>query len=199
MDLMLMPFKQRIAKINDDLLHAFETETRAAAVTEEGSVTRVVFRSRGWLLSLYFGLMFLVSFVSVLIAAISSHEPLATFLTRAWPAGLMTAVLVGVTALIYFTNQGLQISDAEVIVERGVFPFRRATKIPITGIRAVRTGSFYADAISLAGEDRYVALETDRRTYRVAWGLSAEQCEAVAEAIRTRARRLHAAATEVSV
>jgi uncharacterized membrane protein YdbT with pleckstrin-like domain len=150
----------------------------------------VDFRSRGWLLFLYFGAIFLVSFLSGLTPAVFKHEPFTAAVTRLWPEALFTVLLLAVAALIYSTKQGLQISETEVIVERGFFPFRRATKILIGAIRTVRTGSFYADVIALVGQGRYVELETYQRTYRVAWGLSTEQCEAVAEAIRKRTKRL---------
>jgi uncharacterized membrane protein YdbT with pleckstrin-like domain len=185
-----MAFKDRVAKINDDLLNTLEQDTRPAAITEEGSITRVEFRSRAWLLFIYFGAIFFVSFLCGVANAVSKHEPFTGGMTRNWPEALLASVLLAVAAFIYFTKQGMKISDSEVLIERGYIPFRRAMKIPVATIRSVKTGSFYADVISLVGKDRYVELETPRRTYRVAWGLSAEQCEAVAEAIRKRTKRL---------
>jgi hypothetical protein len=185
-----MAFKDRVVKINEAFLQLLEKDTRPAEITEEPMVTRVDFRSRGWLLSLYLGMIFLVSFLFGLANAVFTHDPFTVAMARLWPEALFTCLLLAVTVLIYFTKQGLQISQTEVVIERGFFPFRRPTRIPVKAIRSVRIGSFYADAISLAGQDRYVALKTDQRTYRVAWGLSAEQCEAVAETIRKRTNRL---------
>jgi uncharacterized membrane protein YdbT with pleckstrin-like domain len=184
-----MSFKDRVAKLNDDLLKSLERDTRPATITEQGSITRVSFRSRGWLLFLYLGVIFLLGLLPELANAVLKQEALAA-VTGLWAEGLFTGLLLAMAAIIYFTKQGLKISETEVVVESGFFPFRRATKIPVAAIRSVKTGSFYADAFSLVGRDRYVSLETDQRTYRVAWGLSAEQCEAVAEAVRKRTKRL---------
>ncbi len=185
-----MKLRDRVVKINDSFLRALETDTRPAVITQDGSITRVDFRSRVWLVFVYAGAIFLVSLLSGLIVALFKQGSFTNSVTKLWPEAFLALLLLAVSALTYFTKQGLQISETEVIVEGGVLPFLRLTKIPIATIRSVRTGSFYADVVGLAGEDRYVALETDRRTYRVAWGLATEQCEAVAEAVRKRTTRL---------
>ena len=186
--------RDRVVKISEDLLQALENDARPAAITEDESITRVEFRSRAWLLLLYFAAIFLVSFCAGVTTAISKHESLTAVATRLWPEALLIGLLLAIATLVYFTKQGLRISDTEVIVDRGFSPFRRPKKIPVAAIRSVRTGFFYADVIGLAGEDRYVGLETDEGTYRVACGLSEEQCAAVAEEIRQRTKRLPASA-----
>ncbi len=187
-----MPSKDRITKISDDLLRAFEEDTPSAAITEEGAITRVAFRSRGWLIALSLSAVFLLNLLYQVTAGvfILRYQPFGAAVARLWPEALVGGFLLVLAAVMFATKNELQISQTEVIVERGIFSFPRATKIPIAVIRSVRTGSFYADVIGLVGQDRYVELQTGQRTYRLAWGLSAEQCEAVAEAIRKRTKRL---------
>ena len=54
----------------------------------------------------------------------------------------------------------------------------------VQAVQAVQVGAF-----QFANWDRSVSVETERRTARVAWGLSEGKCEQVARAIRAHAKQ----------
>ena len=181
-----MTFEQRFLHFNEKILERLERDyVRSASVTEERAVTRVQFRSRGWLPWTLIGGGLLVMGFLKLAAGYMDGISFLGALERTWSLFPLALVAIAIAASVVFAEQGLLISPSDITIVRGVFPLRRVTRIPLSRVRSVRTGFF-----RFANWDRYVAVETDQRTIRVAWGLSHAECEEVAGTIRNRLKGL---------
>lgn len=180
-----MSLADRFLKVNDQIVEALERDyERPADVAEEGAVTRIDYRAEGWLFCLIVGANFFLMCLLSLFSGVLGGLPLWSLLASLWPTVAVTAVLLVLSATLYSTKNGLIVSSTEIWVKQGIYPFHKMTRIPMQSVRSVRTGYF-----RFANWDRYVVLETDTQTYRVAWGLSEQKSEAVAKVIRQYASR----------
>lgn len=181
-----MSLEERLLKEADDLLDAMGKDfERPAVITEQSSITRVELRGRGWLPFLVIGGLLLVwSLVSV-TAALADGASFSGAVRENVSIFFLAGGVLAVSAFAASVRHALLISPSELAITHGVFSLRRVTRIPMSAVQAVRVGAF-----QFANWDRYVAVETQRRTTRVAWGLSEEKCEQVARAIRAQAKQV---------
>lgn len=176
-----MRFIDRFLEANDQILDALERDyQRPAAIANDGRVTRVEYRAEGWLFCLILGATFFLLCVLSSVSGLLRGMSALSLLAALWPLLLVTPAVLALSALLYFTKNGLIISPDEITVKQGVYPFStKIIRIPMASVRSVRTGYF-----RFANWDRYVVLETETRTYRAAWGLSEPKSETVAQTIR---------------
>jgi hypothetical protein len=139
--------------------------TRDVFVTEDGSTTRIELRPVSWMrwliagFFLFFACMCFVGAVQIIV------ETDGAVLQAIWPLlGAAAFTLLSVFAV--FSRESIVISSRALSVSSGIGRLRVTRRVPLGEVTHVRV-----EAFSFASWDPYVVVGTNRRTWRIAWGV----------------------------
>ncbi len=154
---------------------------RPAHFVEEGATTRVQLPFGGrYAFLLLVAMVILIVATSMVTEIVGGPSPQGRYWTLARLFGTLT-ILGGLSAAILALNERIIISSEEVVLSYGIGVFRRKKNIRIEDVRSVAVRAF-----AFANWDMFVAIQTEGRTFRIAWSVSQETARAIADAITRR-------------